>query len=149
MPTTKIQPWKSFPRTLGEDAAKQTREEMDLQRSYGTHASNTKGRIFTIDDKAQPWKRDWPAAGVETEALSEEELNMQRSYGTHASNTKGRLFTFENKPSEWQQINSRVLPSADSESKPTERQRRRDITANVWRIWKLVITTLLVMKLKV
>lgn len=98
---TKIQPWKAFPRDLAADSIDQTPEELNMQRSYGTHASNTKGRIFTIENKTQPWKGDWPKAGVEATPLSEEELNMQRSYGTHASNTKGRLFTFDNKPCEY------------------------------------------------
>lgn len=96
-PVTKIQPWKAFSRDVSADAAEQTPEEMNLQRSYGTHASNTKGRIFTIETspKAQPWKQNWPATGKEVKDLTEEELNMQRSYGTHASNTKGRIFTVE------------------------------------------------------
>ncbi|KAI6383230.1 hypothetical protein MCOR25_000151 [Pyricularia grisea] len=97
-PITKTQPWKAFPRTVAADAGELTPAELDMQRSYGTHASNTKGRIFTVQDKVQPWKRDWPAAGTDAEALSEEELNMQRSYGTHASNTKGRIFTIADKP---------------------------------------------------
>ncbi|KAK1621896.1 hypothetical protein BDP81DRAFT_455851 [Colletotrichum phormii] len=95
---TKTQPWKAFPRELSANAVKLTPEELNIQRSYGTHASNTKGRIFTIDEKTQPWKVNWPSAGVEAPILTEEELNMQRSYGTHASNTKGRLFTFDSKP---------------------------------------------------
>ncbi|KAK9775138.1 hypothetical protein AB5N19_02132 [Seiridium cardinale] len=98
---TKIQPWKQFSRGAAAAAAEQTPEEMNLQRSYGTHASNTKGRIFTIEDKpkSQPWKTNWPSKGEETAELSEAEMNMQRSYGTHASNTKGRIFTIETKPS--------------------------------------------------
>lgn len=97
---TKTQPWKQFPRGFAAVGVEQTPEEMNMQRSYGTHASNTKGRIFTIEDKpkTQPWKLHWPAQSDEVEELSEEELNMQRSYGTHASNTKGRIFTIENKP---------------------------------------------------
>ena len=93
-PVAKIQPWKAFARDASAAAAELTPEEMNLQRSYGTHASNTKGRIFTVE-KAQPWKSNWPAEGREAKDLTEEELNMQRSYGTHASNTKGRIFTIE------------------------------------------------------
>lgn len=96
-PITKTQPWKAFPRdaAAGSAAAELTREEMDLQRSYGTHASNTKGRIFTVE-KAQPWK-SFPRDGAAAEAveLTPEEMDLQRSYGTHASNTKGRIFTVD------------------------------------------------------
>ncbi|RYP81033.1 hypothetical protein DL770_006023 [Monosporascus sp. CRB-9-2] len=101
---TKSQPWKQFwPPTEGLAAEIQhTPEEMNLQRSYGTHASNTKGRIFTIENKpkAQPWKANWPpkdTAAAESD-LTEEEMDLQRSYGTHASNTKGRILTIETKP---------------------------------------------------
>lgn len=48
----KSQPWKKF--WPPQDVAAQTvltPEEMNLQRSYGTHASNTKGKIFAIDNK--------------------------------------------------------------------------------------------------
>ncbi|KAK1765236.1 hypothetical protein QBC33DRAFT_621439 [Phialemonium atrogriseum] len=104
-PATKSQPWKQFwPPADGVAAqVEQTPEEMDLQRSYGTHASNTKGRLFTIDKKVQPWKANWPpkdALSAETQ-LTEEEMNLQRSYGTHASNTKGRIFTIEKKVQPW------------------------------------------------
>jgi hypothetical protein len=99
---SKNQPWKaSWP--PAEDNAAQvelTPEEMDLQRSYGTHASNTKGKIFAIDSKSQPWKASWPP--VETNDphvdLTPEDMNIQRSYGTHASNTKGKIFAIDNKP---------------------------------------------------
>ncbi|EPE35074.1 hypothetical protein GLAREA_10770 [Glarea lozoyensis ATCC 20868] len=50
----KTQPWKKFwpPQVdAASPQAKQTPEEMNLQRSYGTHASNTKGKIFAIDNK--------------------------------------------------------------------------------------------------
>ncbi|RYO92114.1 hypothetical protein DL764_008183 [Monosporascus ibericus] len=102
-PLIKSQPWKQFwPPTEGLAAEVQpTLEEMNLQRSYGTHASNTKGRIFTIENKpkTQPWKTNWPPEDAAAESdLTEEEMNLQRSYGTHASNTKGRIFTIENKP---------------------------------------------------
>jgi hypothetical protein len=96
----KIQPWNQFSRGTAAAAVEQTPEEMNLQRSYGTHASNTKGRIFTIEDKpkAQPWKASWPSQSSSEAELTEEEMNLQRSYGTHASNTKGRIFTIDNKP---------------------------------------------------
>lgn len=47
----KSQPWKKSwpPRTGPAAQIKLTPEEMNLQRSYGTHASNTKGKIFAID----------------------------------------------------------------------------------------------------
>ena len=48
----KTQPWKqNWP---PQDIAGQeqlTPEQQNLQRSYGTHASNTKGKIFAIDNK--------------------------------------------------------------------------------------------------
>ena len=49
----KSQPWKQFWPPQSGVAAKTelTAEEMNLQRSYGTHASNTKGKIFAIDSK--------------------------------------------------------------------------------------------------
>ncbi|KAK2033561.1 hypothetical protein LX32DRAFT_690068 [Colletotrichum zoysiae] len=96
--TVKVQPWKSFPRNLATSQDELTAEELNMQRSYGTHASNTKGRIFTIE-KAQPWKAFPRDLATSQDELTAEELNMQRSYGTHASNTKGRIFTIEDKPS--------------------------------------------------
>ena len=102
--STKSQPWKQFwPPTEGLAVEVQhTPEEINLQRSYGTHASNTKGRIFTIETKpkSQPWKANWPPtdANIGESEQTEEEMDLQRSYGTHASNTKGRIFTIENKP---------------------------------------------------
>ena len=50
----KSQPWKQFWPSQNGVAAKTelTAEEMNLQRSYGTHASNTKGKIFAIDSKS-------------------------------------------------------------------------------------------------
>jgi len=59
MPSTQIengqksQPWKKFwPPQQGDAAQVElTPEEMNLQRSYGTHASNTKGKIFAIDNE--------------------------------------------------------------------------------------------------
>lgn len=48
----KTQPWtKNWPPANDETQAELTPEQMNLQRSYGTHASNTKGRIFAIDNK--------------------------------------------------------------------------------------------------
>jgi hypothetical protein len=48
----KSQPWKkNWPPQDLVGQAELTAEEMDLQRSYGTHASNTKGKIFQIDNK--------------------------------------------------------------------------------------------------
>ena len=49
----KAQPWKAFWPPKDGIAAQTTltAQEMNLQRSYGTHASNTKGKIFVIDDK--------------------------------------------------------------------------------------------------
>lgn len=49
----KSQPWKQFwpPQTGLAAKTELTAEEMNLQRSYGTHASNTKGKIFAIDSK--------------------------------------------------------------------------------------------------
>ena len=49
----KSQPWKKFwpPQDGIAAQTKLTAEEMNLQRSYGTPASNTKGRIFAIDNK--------------------------------------------------------------------------------------------------
>jgi hypothetical protein len=99
---SKSQPWKAAwpPEETNAAQLELTPEEMDLQRSYGTHASNTKGKIFAIDSKSQPWKASWPP--VETNAaqadLTPEEMNIQRSYGTHASNTKGKIFAIDNKP---------------------------------------------------
>lgn len=51
--SNKSQPWKkSWPPRDGPAAhIELTPEQMNLQRSYGTHASNTKGRIFEIDTK--------------------------------------------------------------------------------------------------
>jgi hypothetical protein len=107
----KSQPWKVFwpPQVEATDAqAEQTPEEMNLQRSYGTHASNTKGRIFAIDNtpslnqqKSQPWKKNWPPHIEDVDGHPEqtpEEMNLQRSYGTHASNTKGKIFAVASKP---------------------------------------------------
>jgi hypothetical protein len=59
MPSTQIQngqktqPWKNFWPPQQDNAAQVelAPEEMNLQRSYGTHASNTKGKIFAIDNK--------------------------------------------------------------------------------------------------
>ena len=50
----KSQPWKKFwpPKDGVAAQITLTPEEMDLQRSYGTHASNTKGKIFVIDNKS-------------------------------------------------------------------------------------------------
>lgn len=49
----KSQPWKKFwpPQDGVAAQIELTPEEMNLQRSYGTHASNTKGKIFAIDKK--------------------------------------------------------------------------------------------------
>jgi hypothetical protein len=49
----KTQPWKKFwpPQDGTATQIDLTPEEMNLQRSYGTHASNTKGKIFAIDNK--------------------------------------------------------------------------------------------------
>ena len=49
----KSQPWKKFwpPQDSIAAHSELTPEEMNLQRSYGTHASNTKGKIFAIDSK--------------------------------------------------------------------------------------------------
>ena len=49
----KSQPWKKFwpPQDGVGVQVELTAEEMNLQRSYGTHASNTKGKIFVIDNK--------------------------------------------------------------------------------------------------
>jgi len=50
--TQKIQPWKkSWPPQDVQAEQPQSAEQMNLQRSYGTHASNTKGKIFTIETK--------------------------------------------------------------------------------------------------
>lgn len=50
----KAQPWKAnWPPAKVDDQAQLTAEEMNLQRSYGTHASNTKGKIFVIDSKSK------------------------------------------------------------------------------------------------
>lgn len=51
----KSQPWKAFwpPQDGIATQTKLTAEEMNLQRSYGTHASNTKGKIFAIDNKSK------------------------------------------------------------------------------------------------
>jgi hypothetical protein len=51
----KTQPWKASwpPVETNAAQAELTPEEMDLQRSYGTHASNTKGKIFAIDNKTK------------------------------------------------------------------------------------------------
>jgi hypothetical protein len=53
--TPKSQPWKAVwpPQETQAAHIELTAEEMDLQRSYGTHASNTKGKIFAIDNKPQ------------------------------------------------------------------------------------------------
>lgn len=108
----KSQPWKAFwPPQEGAAQTDMTPAQMNLQRSYGTHASNTKGRIFEIDTKAQPWKAFWPPkeAGAQTEMTSEQ-MNLQRSYGTHASNTKGRIFAIDNKPKcEFKQRNDQLV----------------------------------------
>ncbi|KAJ4359398.1 hypothetical protein N0V95_002229 [Ascochyta clinopodiicola] len=99
---SKSQPWKAcWPPVEAVSAqAELTPEEMDLQRSYGTHASNTKGKIFAIDSKSQPWKASWPPVEVNSAQadLTPAELDIQRSYGTHASNTKGKIFAIDNKP---------------------------------------------------
>jgi hypothetical protein len=99
---SKSQPWKaSWPPVEAVTAQVElTPEEMDLQRSYGTHASNTKGKIFAIDSKSQPWKASWPPAEANATQveLTPEEMDLQRSYGTHASNTKGKIFAIDNKP---------------------------------------------------
>ena len=90
------QPWKKqWPPQ--EVAATETlsAQDMNLQASYGTHASNTKGRLFAVD-KAQPWKKEWPPQQVaEAQNLSAQDMNLQASYGTHASNTKGKIFTIK------------------------------------------------------
>jgi hypothetical protein len=95
------QPWKASwpPVETNAAQAELTPEEMDLQRSYGTHASNTKGKIFVIDSKSQPWKASWPPveANAAQAELTPEEMDLQRSYGTHASNTKGKIFAIDNK----------------------------------------------------
>ena len=51
----KSQPWKKNwpPQDSATADVQMTPEQLDLQRSYGTHASNTKGRIFEIDNKPQ------------------------------------------------------------------------------------------------
>jgi hypothetical protein len=97
----KTQPWKASwpPVETNAAQAELTPEDMDLQRSYGTHASNTKGKIFVIDSKSQPWKASWPPveANAAQAELTPEEMDLQRSYGTHASNTKGKIFAIDNK----------------------------------------------------
>lgn len=52
---SKNQPWKASwpPAATNAAQAELTPEEMDLQRSYGTHASNTKGKIFAIENKTK------------------------------------------------------------------------------------------------
>ncbi|MCJ1456012.1 hypothetical protein MMC28_006369 [Mycoblastus sanguinarius] len=54
----KSQPWKMFwpPADVVAAQGELTTEEMNLQRSYGTHASNTKGKIFAIDAKPKSKK---------------------------------------------------------------------------------------------
>ena len=51
----KSQPWKNFwPPQDGVAAQMElTPEQMNLQRSYRTHASNTKGKIFAIDNNSK------------------------------------------------------------------------------------------------
>jgi hypothetical protein len=51
----KSQPWKNFwpPQDVGAFQANLTPEQENMQRSYGTHASNTKGRIFHIDSQTK------------------------------------------------------------------------------------------------
>jgi hypothetical protein len=52
----KTQSWKkSWPPQIEDmdGQTEQTPEEMNLQRSYGTHASNNKGKIFAINSKPE------------------------------------------------------------------------------------------------
>lgn len=74
---TKTQPWKSFSRELGAGAVEQTPEEINMQRSYGSHASNTKGRLFTMEDKATP--------GDATGSLQESTQDSERGGAQNAS----------------------------------------------------------------
>jgi hypothetical protein len=95
----KAQPWKAvWPREEGSEAATvvETPEQANLQRSYGTHAPNSKGKLFEVEaeEKAQPWKAVWPREeGADTKEVVEtpEQANLQRSYGTHAPNSKGKI----------------------------------------------------------
>ncbi|KAF7195971.1 hypothetical protein HII31_02733 [Pseudocercospora fuligena] len=48
---TKAQPWKAvFPQKEGdkEIKAEATPEQINLQRSYGTHAPNSKGKLIDV-----------------------------------------------------------------------------------------------------
>ncbi|KJX95232.1 hypothetical protein TI39_contig4126g00024 [Zymoseptoria brevis] len=97
----KAQPWKAvWPQEESADpntVAVETPEQANFQRSYGTHAPNSKGKLFNgegVDANNLP---------VETA----EQANFQRSYGTHAPNSKGKLFDVEDgeKAQPWKSAN--------------------------------------------
>ncbi|SMQ46801.1 unnamed protein product [Zymoseptoria tritici ST99CH_3D7] len=130
----KSQPWKAvWPQGEGVDANTvpvETAEQANFQRSYGTHAPNSKGKLFTVDDgeKAQPWKAVWPQGeGVDANNLpveTAEQANFQRSYGTHAPNSKGKLFDVEDgeKAQPWKSVWPQDKSAGDAEVVETPEQ---------------------------